>query len=366
MTSPTDLDLDAALADVVDHEYDAHRAGSADEPEPYVTALPVGALFADHTYQRELDEHRVAKMCAAFRIALVGIIEVSDRGDGRYAILDGQHRWATIRDRTFAEPREPHIACRVHTGLTIDREAALYHELNTTRKQLTGWDRWLARRGAGDPIVADIETLLARHGLRVALSGGANVFRSTRTAEKLVELNGLPLLDEVIGVVRAAWPDDQSGLDGTILHGVGHVLNSYRRDEIDIPHLVASLAGVLPRQVSARAGAVRELHKGTLDRLAAHVIVERYNTGKGQRLEPFFVRVRPVTKTQNAKTKHAAEYRAAALTWARTTHHNGTVYHSRLSTGLRAAFVVAGEPGAPGKPPLETPHPDDPAPGEPA
>lgn len=353
-TLDTGIDLDAALGDVLDHEYDHADTQSATEQEPYVTALPVDELFADHTYQRELDEHRVNKMAANYRLALVGIVEVSDRGPHatgpRYAILDGQHRWATVRNRAFGDARTPHLPCRVHTGLTVDQEAKLYHELNTTRKQLTGWDRWLARRGAGDPIVRDIEALLDRHGLKVALRGGGNIFRATRTAEKIVELNGLPLLDSVISVVRSAWPEDQNGMDGHILHGLAHVLSAYTRDELDLERLTAVLAGIMPRQLAARAAAVRELHKGTMDRLAAHVIVERYNASKGPRLEPFFTRVKPISKAKTAKAQYDADYRAAVLTWARETRFDDTTHHRRAGKALVAAYIDAGEPGAPKKP----------------
>ncbi|HEY0889347.1 MAG TPA: DUF6551 family protein [Nocardioides sp.] len=349
----TSIDLDAALDDVLEHEYDQPDGTRLPEvQEPYVTALPIEDLFADHTYQRELDEKRVVKMAREFRLALVGIVEVADRGPDtapRYAILDGQHRWATVRDRSFGQVA-PHLPCRVHTGLTIDQEAKLYHELNTTRKQLTGWDRWLARRGAGDPIVRDIEALLDRHGLVVSLRGGGNVFRATRTAEKLVELNGLPLLEEVIGITRAAWPDDQNGMDGHILHGLGHVLNAYTRDELDVERLITELAGILPRQLAARAAAVRELHKGTVDRLVGHVIVERYNVSKGPKLEAFFSRVKPVSKAKTTKAKYEEEYRAAAKAWASETRFNGSTYHARAGKALVAAFVAAGEPGAPTKP----------------
>lgn len=351
-STSTSIDLDAALTDVLDHEYDQTASKAvANEQEPYVAALPLEALFADHTYQRELDEKRVVKMAREFRLALVGIVEVSDRGadvDGpRYAILDGQHRWATVRDRSFSQVA-PHLPCRVHTGLTVEQESKLYHELNTTRKQLTGWDRWLARRGAGDPIVRDIETLLAKHDLIVALRGGGNVFRATRTAEKIVELNGIPLLDEVVGIVRAAWPDDQNGMDGHILHGLAHVLNAYSRDELDTGRLITTLAGIMPRQLAARAAAVRELHKGTMDRLAAHVIVERYNATKGTRLEAFFTRVKPVSKTKTAKAKYEDDYRAAVLAWARQPQGEGwSTYHRHVTEALRAAYVAAGEPGAP-------------------
>lgn len=339
MTNLDSIDIDSALDDILEHETTHDADTTDDRPEPYIAALPVDALFVDYTYQRELDEVRVQKMARDFRIALVGIIEVSLRADGRHAILDGQHRWATVRDVAFADPVTRHVACRVHQGLTVAEEAALYHQLNTTRRQLTGWDRWLARRGAGDPVVASIEALLARHDLKVALRGGGNIFRATRTAEKIVELNGLSLLDEVVSIVRAAWPDDQNGMDGQILHGLAHVLNNYSRDELDTSRLTETLAGIMPRQLGARAAAVRELHKGTLDRLAAHVIVERYNAIKGiAKVQPFFDRVRPVSKAKTTKVKAEAEYRAAALAWAGETGFEGRTSHRRLTPEIRAAY----------------------------
>jgi hypothetical protein len=336
MTAIHEIDIDDALDDVLEHDTHPAEATTA-ESDPYITALSVDVLFADHSYQRELDEIRVQKMAAAFQIALVGIIEVSERPDGRYAILDGQHRWATVRDVTFAKVGPSHVAVRVHMGLTIAEEAALYHQLNTTRRQLTGWDRWLARRGAGDPQVAAIEECLARHQLIVSMRGGGNVFRSTRAAEHVVDIGGINLLDQVIGTIRAAYPDDQAGLDGSIVHGLGHVLDNYSREELDLERLITALAGIMPRQLTARGAAARELHKGTLDRLVGHAIVDRYNASKGPRLEAFFTRVKPISKTKTTKAKAEAKYREEAMAWAKTSP-DWTGRLNRLTPALRAAY----------------------------
>lgn len=341
----TNINLDAALADVLDHEYEP-TAGAPVAPtapaEPYIAALPVSALFTDHTYQRPLDPFRVNKMADAFNLALVGIIEVSARPNGRYAVLDGQHRAALVRTVAFGSTNEdPHVACRVHTDLDVVAEAKLYHQLNTTRKQLNGWDRWVARRGAGDQAVLDIEASCARNGLIVGMQAGGNVLRSTKACEVIVEQGGIPLLDEVLSVTRMAWPDDQSGLDGTILQGLGHVLSAYRRDELDLTRLVETLSGVVPRQLVARAAAVREIHKGQLHRLAAHVIVERYNTVKGGRLVPFFDRVKPVSKTVTAKSKLQAEQRTQILAWANETAWDSRSNHRRASKAMCEAYAAA-------------------------
>lgn len=308
---------------------------------PYVAALPVGRLFADSAYQRELDLLRVERMSAAFDIALVGIIEVSERDDGRFAILDGQHRWATVRDVSFNSSDEnPHVVCRIHRDLTVTEEAALYHQLNTTRKQLTGWDRWLARRTAQEPLVLDIEACAQRVGLTIAMTEGQNVLRATKACENVVELGGIQLLENALTLIRTAYPDDQSGLDAAIIQGLAHVLHAYTREELDLERLVQSLATILPRQLTARADAVRELHKGTRDRLAAHVIVERYNTGKGGRVQPFFERVKPQTK---AKLDAAGRRNLAIREWA---IRAGVIESGqRVTKRVREAYERAREAG---------------------
>lgn len=296
----TNIDLDAALDQVLNTDVDDTPDTSTAKADPYIAAVPVDALFADSTYQRDLDVHRVDKMTDTYRLALVGIIEVSARADGRYAILDGQHRWATVRNVHAGDARPPHLPCRVHTGLTVTDEAALYHQLNTTRKQLTSWDRWVARRAAGEQAVLDIETCAHRHGYRIDMREKPAVIRATTGLEKIVDLGGLRLLDNVLAVVRSAYGDDQAGLDAAILRGVGHVLNSYTTDELQVERLIETLAGFMPRQLTARAIAQRELHKGTNDRLVAHVIVGRYNEWKGPKIQSFFARVKPASKNTKA------------------------------------------------------------------
>ena len=306
----------------VDIEHDrphADRAAPATEATqgsgPYVTALPVGALFADGTYQRDLDPHRVARMIKAYDAALVGIIEVSAREGGRYAILDGQHRWAMTKDVMF-EAESPHIACRVHSGLTVDEEAALYHRLNTTRKQLTGWDRWKARRGAGDADVAAIEKACIGAGWTVSYRGKRGHITCTAALEKVYKVGGANLITYILSIITSAWGDDPEGPGSGTIQALGHLVGSYGED-LDRQRLIGSLSGIVPRQLNARAAAAREVHKGTIDKLTAHVIVEEYNAvERAGRLPPFLQLQKP--GSPNPGTARAAEVeRAKAIReWA--------------------------------------------------
>ena len=66
----------------------------------YIDAVAVDELFVDYSYQRPLDMARARLLAGAWDRRLAGVIEVSDRGAGqarRYAIVDGQHRFAAAQ-----------------------------------------------------------------------------------------------------------------------------------------------------------------------------------------------------------------------------------------------------------------------------
>lgn len=286
--------------------------------EPYIAALPVDGLFVDPAYQRDLDDARVQRMVRAYNPALVGIVEVSHRPGQGYAILDGQHRWAATRDHLFETTDSPHIACRVHVGLTVDDEAKLYHQLNTTRKQLTGWDRWKARRSSGDENVTAIEAIATAAGYTISYrSATRGHITSTKSCEDVYKLGQAALLTEVLDVLRSAYRDDPDGVTGGIIHGLGHVLTHYDRVELDTHRLVGALTGIVPRQLKARAEAAREIHKGTVDKLTAHLIVELYNqAARAGQLEPFFTRVRPQTANKGTQRATDVEHARKVRAWA--------------------------------------------------
>ena len=261
---------------------------------PYIAALRAGDLFADPAYQRDLDSARVERMRGELDRTLLGVVEVSERADGRYAIIDGQHRWAVIQ---AAGGSDAHLVCQVHTGLGIEDEARLFYEIDTRRKTLSWWDRWRARRGAGDPLVLGIDEVLRRRQLQVNPAPADGNVRATKALETIVnDLGDLCMLDQVVGVLSSAFGRSFDAFDGGIMQGVALVLDQYTADELDSERLVRQLRDIPPRQLRAKALALREAHRGTVPRLCAAVLVERYNAGRGRNVEEFFTRAPSTSK----------------------------------------------------------------------
>lgn len=259
-------------------------------PEPYVLAVPVADIFADHTYQRPLDPQRVQHMAATFDQRLLGVIEVSDRGDTsspRYAVVEGQHRWAAValRDPGAA------IAARIHSGLTIAEEAQLFLGIDINRRRLTTFNRWKARRAQQDPEVTAIEATVASVGLRVEEAPKDGNLRCTGMLEKIARSGGgHALLRDSLRLLHQTWGAQHSAYDAPLVGGMAVFLDAFARAEyFDCEVLVDALIDLTPEQVKFYAKAKKAGGKhggGALPKFVAIALHERHalHQRAGQRL----------------------------------------------------------------------------------
>lgn len=248
----------------------------------YVTAVAVDEIFADPTYQRELDTARARSMAEGWDRRLAGILELSDRGEHarpRFAVIDGQHRWAAAQR---LDPPPPLVA-NVHSGLTVADEATLFDKLNRQRRQPTTWDHWKARKAAGDPDVALIEQIAAKHGLTIETAPKDAHLRCTSTVEKLLKLGGAGLVDDTLGLIVDVWDHRMDAFDAPIVHGAGLVLHRLR-EPLDLERLADALLDVMPRQLKSQALALRDITTGSQAVLVAIAIMSLYNRKPGRKI----------------------------------------------------------------------------------
>lgn len=250
----------------------------------YVTTLHVDDIFADHTYQRVCDVTRARHMAATWDRRLAGIVEVSDRGDGetpRYAIIDGQHRWAAAKH--LANP--PMLVANVHEGLNIGQEAALFDKLNRQRKQPSPWDHWKARRASGDRDVLAIEDMCRKHGLKVHESVRDGHVCCISTLEKIIATGeGIVLLDATLNVTRHAYGDQRAAYEAPMLHGLAMVLVVFQ-ERIGGQRLLEALMDEPPQRIRSRATMMRDSGTpGSLAKLTAIAILAQYNKQPGPKL----------------------------------------------------------------------------------
>ena len=244
----------------------------------YIDAVAVNELFVDHTYQRPLDTARARQLARSWDRRLAGVIEVSDRGQRqqpRYAIIDGQHRWAAAH---LLDPA-PMMVATIHEGLALTEEAALFDRLNRERRRPATWDHWRARSSAADPTVLAIERVVAEVGLRIDPAPREGNLRCTSTLEKLHALGGVDLVRDTLALLVDVWDIRLDAFDALIVHGLGLILH-YLRGRIDQERLVDSLMGVFPRQLKTHAAHLRETTTGTQPKLIAIAIMTAYNRNR--------------------------------------------------------------------------------------
>jgi hypothetical protein len=256
----------------------------ADIPATYVAAIPAADMFADLSYQREPDMTRVRHIAAQWDVRLVGVLEVSDRGEHsspRYAVVDGHHRMRGAQLLDIAPP----LVATVHTGLTIQQEAELFDRLNRERRRLTTWDHWRARTTAGDRTVLAIHKAVAKLDLVIGDAPKPGYVRCTSTLEKLHTLGGTQLVADVLHLLKQAWGRDVTSFDAPLVHGVGLVLHYLpKREPIDVERLTTALVQVEPRLVKTSAVARRDTMTGSAAKLVAVVVMDLYNRTPGKKI----------------------------------------------------------------------------------
>lgn len=251
-----------------------------------------------HAAERFSERH--ARRLGAFDESKVGVITVSLRGDTMW-LLDGNHRrWIATNAGVSM------LYAKVFFGLTQQAEAAVFHGLSR-QLGLLGLDLWQTRRVERDPVVIGVEAVLARHGVRIVRgqSGRSNTTRSIVILEKIF-LASPDLLDEVISLIQAAWPNEDHAFDAIPIQAISSFVYAYQRTNPPFKpeRLKERLAAVSPHalmratsaQMAASAGrfgtgASNSRSSGMRDSILGwsyprNAFLAIYNAGLRNRLQP--------------------------------------------------------------------------------
>jgi len=184
--------------------------------------IPVEALFVDRkppAVQRpEPSPAALRKLTNNWSDLPELVLHVSERvdllGEGRFHIIDGQHRWMAAKLLNI-----PRLRCIVYNGLSRKEEADLFLVLNNT-KNVSAMDRWCARITARDPAVLGVINCMRSLGWTVGRSPGNTQTNAVIALEHCWDLDetgdalarGVDILLEAYGRERDGNNDHMSGL----------------------------------------------------------------------------------------------------------------------------------------------------------
>ncbi len=246
------------------------------------TFLPLAALEIDPAVQRALDRAWVREHAAAFDPELFGEIVVSLR-QGRYFVVDGQHRTELLRSFGWHDQKVPVL---LYEGLTLAEEAELFLGL-ADRKAIRTFDKFRIRITSGDRVACDVQRIVRACGLVLDQQHKDGAIGAVVSLERVYRGCGLAkketpeLLTRTLRLLKGAWGVSPDAFEGSLIHGAGLVLFRYA-DKVDD----ASFAQKLSKARGGPAGLIG-IARGYMDskrrpggQCMAAAMVDTYNVGR--------------------------------------------------------------------------------------
>lgn len=236
--------------------------------------LPVDKLFID-TYQRNVRQSLVKDIANNFNPGLIGYISVSQRENGLYAIVDGQHRYEGAIEKGYT-----HLPCMVF-GLTKKQEASNFIDFNTKRASMTATQVFWSEVDAEDRTALKILSIVDTHGFFVTkqLKGGKaqNPYEVSAVGalKRIYKNHGETVLHEVLEIVSRIWVDDSRRSVATVLIALCRYINNetssnnYQRSV-----LVSALNKTNPPSFLRKIAIYRETFNANADQAGVSVICE--------------------------------------------------------------------------------------------
>jgi hypothetical protein len=209
-------------------------------------------LEIDEVYQRPLGIF-VNNIVDEFEPAMVGTLLVNQRGKKLY-VIDGQHRLVALRRLGIQD-----VPCVVYNGLSRADEAKLFAKLQTERRRIRPTQRFQAEVVAKDPRALAIKKVLENTDVVMSDVGGRLMAPHEVSAvvalERVYDNHGASRLEEVLTVIRLAFPDEKGALSNDMVLGVSSFIAT---EKPDIDRLIRQLSQVTAWDLKARATALRQ------------------------------------------------------------------------------------------------------------
>jgi hypothetical protein len=209
-------------------------------------------LEIDEAYQRPLGAF-VGTIVDEFEPAMVGTLLVNRRGKKLY-VIDGQHRLVALRRLGIQD-----VPCVVYDNLSRADEAKLFAKLQTERRRIRPTQRFQAEVVAKDPRALAIKKVLENVDVTMSDVGGRLMAPHEVSAvvalERVFDAHGASRLQEVLEVLRLAFPDEKGALSNDMVLGVSSFIAT---EKPDLDRLVRMMSQVTAWDLKARATALRQ------------------------------------------------------------------------------------------------------------
>ena len=207
-----------------------------------VEEVAIKDMFMEPTYGRELHQKFVKDMAAAWDSRAAGVILLSMRSDGRFAVLDGWHRVSACR---IAHGEDATMAAKVLIDLTPKEEAQLFDRYNRNRKAPFINETFKARLAYDEPKAVALNNLVESFGLKISLGRQQQrgEMRAVGVLERCIVSMGLPEFRHVLSMMTQALP--LKDITPKLIEGLNDFWLRYAdlADEDRIVHKIRDMGG---------------------------------------------------------------------------------------------------------------------------
>lgn len=260
-----------------------------------------GPVKIEARLQRAFEPAKANKIAKDFDPNATGTLSVSERANGDWILLDGQHR---LRGGALAGYFGPY-EFRIFSNLTLEQEAKLFRQLNNTSKiSILQSYRVALTEGLPGPVLLD--KILKDYGLE-ANSGHGAYFGAVQTGLRiLARPDGEELLRWALSTALAAWEKNNHAVHGTIIEALTK-LRWRNRGVIDTKAMIDKLAGVAggPQGLLGRARTRQQSFNGSMVENMIESIVTIYNKGRSKHRLPEW-RVQEALDAERERTARKA------------------------------------------------------------
>ncbi|MBP2291018.1 DUF6551 family protein [Azospirillum rugosum] len=253
-------------------------------PMPEFVMIPKDWLCVDHTYQRKMEGRRsaelVRKIVEEFTWAKFQPLTVVQMEDGRFLVVDGQHR-ATA---ATLHPLVEEVPCWVVPAPERKAQAKVFVGINADRNAMSALQIFKAMLAAGDPDALQVKSVCERAGVTIvySISGASKALapaqtQAVSTIRKLIVQHGEGPVLAALQTLVGAYPDVPGQLRSQIISALTAMFVRYG-DRIDRDRLVKLLWDRDCEDLLEAARKVKKLMGGSTESCLVEALVRIYDT----------------------------------------------------------------------------------------
>lgn len=284
MNAPSKPSTATPLTPVVFASIEATKPGPANEAID-LRFIPVAELLIDQAYQRKLSEKSkrvIRKIVGEFTWSRFGAINVAERPEGGFLVIDGQHRAIAALHCGVTD-----VPATVSAGAQA-AQALDFVAVNSNRSAVTAVDKFRARVTAGEPDALELDEVLRGLEISADVAPGCVMkpkeTRSISLLQKLIKSPGKGILFTALELLIDAQPDTTNLLSSFAIEVTAIVTTRVIDKGGDIDRLAGILEETDFETMKYHAGGLVKTLGGRTGHRGATLLARAYNKGLQNRI----------------------------------------------------------------------------------